>query len=141
MLTSMKEIKELYKIDYISETDLDSSHHFLWRGSDKLLQHETFNNLMCYQQTKNNTFGKVPERQLLHYQSQKTKPSLVKKFCSEINNIESVYFIQLSKYQTEDVVETNISHSQKETEYIVNDDVPQMGTDNLVDVWQSRRVC
>ena len=53
MLTSIKEIKQLYKIDYISETDLDSSHHFLWRASNKLLQHETFNNLMCYEETKN----------------------------------------------------------------------------------------
>ena len=67
ILTSMIEIKKLYKIEYISETDLDSSHHFLWRGSTKLLQHESFSNLMCCEQTKNNTFGKVTERQLLHY--------------------------------------------------------------------------
>ena len=85
-------------------------------------------------------FGKVTQRQLLNYKSQKTKPSLVKEFCSEINNIESVYFIQLSKYLTEDVAEKNLSNPQKEIEDMVYDDVPQLDTDNLVDVSQSKRV-
>ena len=80
MIPSIKRIEELYKICYIKKTDVDTSYHYLWRASNKLLQHPRFNGLMSCEKTKDNVFGKVTKKTLLNIRSQKTTPKLMKQF-------------------------------------------------------------
>ena len=53
---------------------------------------------MCYEKTKNENFGGVTLKKLMSVRSLKTTRRMVKSFCSGINSIESVYFIELTKH-------------------------------------------
>ena len=53
---------------------------------------------MCYEKTKEVNFGGVTLKKLMDCRSHKTTQRSVKSFCSAINSIESVYFIELTKY-------------------------------------------
>ena len=64
MIASLPQIKSLYNINYIRNTDLDVSDHFLWRASQKIVQHDIFNQVMSYEPTKLNVFGGVTSKML-----------------------------------------------------------------------------
>ena len=87
MITSLPLIKSLYNITYIRNTDLDVSNHFLWRASQKIVEHDIFNQVMSYEPTKINVFGGVTSKMLLNYRSQKTTLRSVKSFCEGISDI------------------------------------------------------
>ena len=71
MITSLPLIKSLYNISYIRNTDLDVSNHFLWRASQKIVDHDIFNQVMTNEPTKKTVFGGVTSKMLLNNRSQK----------------------------------------------------------------------
>ena len=64
MIPSIKQIEKLFNIRYIKKMDIDTSCHYLWRASNKLLQHPRFNSLMSCEKTKDNVFGKVTKKNI-----------------------------------------------------------------------------
>ena len=98
MIHYIDQIKEKFRVRYVRKHDVEKSDHFLWNASNKLLDNDTFNEVMSYEKTKDVNFGGVTLKKLMDCRSHKTTQRSVKSFCSGINSIESVYFLELTKY-------------------------------------------
>ena len=98
MISALHPISKLFNICYVTDKNINSKNHYLWTASNRLLKHKTLKTVMSYEKTKKANFGGVTMRKILNTRSEKTTPDDVKLYCQSIENIESVLFVELTKY-------------------------------------------
>ena len=98
MISSLHPITKLFNICYVTEKNINRRHHYLWTASNRLLKHKTLKDVMTHEKTKKANFGGVTMRKILNTRSEKSTPDDVKLYCQSIENIESVLFVELTKY-------------------------------------------
>ena len=98
MIGSLHPISQLFDISYVTDKNIHRKSNYLWTASNRLLKHKTLKSVMSYEETKKANFGGVTIKKILNTQSEKSTPDEVKLYCQTIENIESVLFVELTKY-------------------------------------------
>ena len=98
MIAHYHALSKIFKIEYLTEDDIENSNNYLWRASDILLKNKEFNYLMNCEKTKNMNLGNVTKKMILNTMCNTSTDYEVHAFCDNISKMKSVLFVRLTKY-------------------------------------------